>query len=71
MQTTSNDVKPGAVRILAKAATQAEPGMDRREFLKAAVATSVLAGALPAWAAESEQGVPYRRLGRTVGDDAR
>ena len=40
-------------------------GVSRREFLKAAVATGILAGTLPGWAAETESGMPYRRLGRT------
>jgi predicted aldo/keto reductase-like oxidoreductase len=40
-------------------------GVNRRGFLKAAVVTSILAGNLPGWAAESESGVSYRRLGRT------
>ncbi len=39
--------------------------VTRRDFLKAAVATGLLAGTVPAWAAETESGVPYRRLGRT------
>jgi len=44
---------------------QTGSGVTRRDFLKAAVATSVLAGTVPGWAAESEGGMLYRRLGRT------
>ena len=44
---------------------QTASGVSRREFLKAAVATGVLAGTLPAWSAETKSGLPYRRLGRT------
>jgi predicted aldo/keto reductase-like oxidoreductase len=39
--------------------------LTRREFIKAAVATGALASTMPAWAAESEGEMPYRRLGRT------
>jgi aryl-alcohol dehydrogenase-like predicted oxidoreductase len=39
--------------------------VTRREFLKAAVATGALAGAVSTWAAESEGEMLYRRLGRT------
>jgi len=44
---------------------QTGSGVTRRDFLKAAVATGLLAGAVPGWAAESEGGMLYRRLGRT------
>ena len=43
----------------------AQRELTRRDFLKAAVATGILAGAAPTWAAEGESGMPYRRLGRT------
>jgi predicted aldo/keto reductase-like oxidoreductase len=43
---------------------QLNSGVSRREFLKAAIATGVLAGTAQAWA-ETETSVPYRRLGRT------
>jgi predicted aldo/keto reductase-like oxidoreductase len=43
----------------------AATGITRRGFLKAAVATGLLAGTVPAWTAESEGGMIYRRLGRT------
>mgnify|MGYP001469297265 CR=1 FL=1 len=33
--------------------------------MKTAVTTGLLASAVPAWAAETESGMPYRRLGRT------
>ena len=45
---------------------QTNSGVSRREFLKAAVAAGVLAGALPGWGAETESGMPYGRLGRTA-----
>jgi aryl-alcohol dehydrogenase-like predicted oxidoreductase len=44
---------------------QSHTGVTRREFLKTAVVTGALAGAVPAWAAETESGMPYRRLGQT------
>jgi aryl-alcohol dehydrogenase-like predicted oxidoreductase len=43
---------------------QTRPGVSRREFLKAAIATSALAGTGRTWA-EAETGMIYRRLGRT------
>ena len=45
--------------------SQGIAGVTRRDFLKAAVATGLLAGTVPGWAAESEGGMLYRRLGRT------
>ena len=51
--------EPGASRGETGAA------VTRRDFLKAAVATGLLAGTVPGWAAQSEGGMPYRRLGRT------
>ncbi len=42
-----------------------QAGVNRRDFLLAAVATGVLAGMPSGWAAESEGGMIYRRLGRT------
>src|ERR1017187_4682905 len=39
--------------------------MTRREFVTAAAATSLLAATVPVWAAETEGGMLYRRLGRT------
>jgi predicted aldo/keto reductase-like oxidoreductase len=44
---------------------QVPAGMTRRDFLKAAAATGLLTGTVPAWAAEVEGGMLYRRLGRT------
>jgi aryl-alcohol dehydrogenase-like predicted oxidoreductase len=44
---------------------QAGSAVTRREFLRAAVVTGLLAGTVPGWAAESEGGMPYRRLGST------
>ena len=39
---------------------------SRRDFLKSAVAATVVVGAsAPAWAAETKEGMPYRALGRT------
>ena len=42
-------------------------GLSRREFLNALLTTSFLAGVTGAelWAAGTENGIPYRRLGRT------
>jgi uncharacterized protein len=42
-------------------------GLSRREFLTAMLSTSLLAGVAGAdlWAAGAENGIPYRRLGRT------
>src|SRR5258708_5920592 len=42
-------------------------GFTRREFLSAMLTTSLLAGVAGAdlWAAGAENGIPYRRLGRT------
>jgi aryl-alcohol dehydrogenase-like predicted oxidoreductase len=40
--------------------------LNRRDFLKAAVATGVIVGSgAAAWSAESKEGMPYRALGRT------
>src|ERR1039458_7177855 len=39
--------------------------MTRLEFVTAAAATSLLAATVPVWAAETEGGMLYRRLGRT------
>src|ERR1019366_9047398 len=44
---------------------QSGSGVTRRDLLRGAVATGLLAGAVPGWAAESEGGMLYRRLGRT------
>ena len=65
MQASDNDAKFSNVRRPEDPKGQAHAGMSRREFLKAAVATGVVAGAVPAWGAESEGGMVYRRLGRT------
>jgi predicted aldo/keto reductase-like oxidoreductase len=43
----------------------APAGLTRRDFLKAAVATGMLAGAMRAWAPETDGEVPRRPLGRT------
>jgi len=42
-------------------------GFTRREFLSAMLSTSLLAGVAGAelWAAGAENGIPYRRLGRS------
>jgi predicted aldo/keto reductase-like oxidoreductase len=43
-----------------------DPGLSRRDFVKAAVATGVLLGAGTAgWSAENQNGMIYRTLGRT------
>ena len=50
------------------ASVEAGPdGFTRREFLGAALSTSLLAGVagVDLWAAGAENGIPYRRLGRT------
>src|ERR1039458_4351487 len=39
--------------------------MTRREFVTGAAATSLLAATVPVWAADTEGGMLYRRLGRT------
>ena len=65
MHSTTNDTKFGMVRVQGDLRSQTAAGVSRREFLKAAVATGILAGTLPGWAAETESGMPYRRLGRT------
>ncbi|MCX6923795.1 MAG: aldo/keto reductase [Verrucomicrobia bacterium] len=45
--------------------TQANSGINRRGFLKTASAAGLLVGAFSAWAAEGQNEMPYRRLGRT------
>ena len=45
---------------------EASNAVNRREFLKAALATGVVVGAGPqAWPAETKGAMPYRTLGRT------
>ena len=56
----SNTTKP-----YAGASIQQTKSMTRREFLTAAAATSLLTATVPGWAAETEGGMLYRRLGRT------
>src|ERR1017187_8058109 len=56
----SNTTKP-----YAGASIQQTKSMTRREFLTAATATSLLTATVPGWAAETEGGMLYRRLGRT------
>jgi len=54
------DFEPSLTRLAAAG------GMTRREFLKVAVAASVIIGAWPhGWSAEMKGTVPYRTLGRT------
>jgi predicted aldo/keto reductase-like oxidoreductase len=65
MRSTTNDTKFGMVRGLEDLRSQTSSGVNRREFLKAALATAVLAGTLQGWAAETESGMPHRQLGRT------
>ena len=56
----SNTMKPRADMNI-----QQTKSMTRREFVTAAAATSLLAATVPVWAAETEGGMLYRRLGRT------
>jgi predicted aldo/keto reductase-like oxidoreductase len=65
MHSTTNDTKFGMVRGPEYLRSQTSPGVNRREFLKAAVATGVLAGTLQGLAAATENGMPHRQLGRT------
>jgi aryl-alcohol dehydrogenase-like predicted oxidoreductase len=65
MQIAANDTKFRELGGREDGGNQTYTGLNRREFLKAAVATGVLASTVPAWAAETESGMPYRRLGRT------
>ena len=65
MKDTANDMTPREAAGRIDAAIQTRTGIDRREFLKVAAATGLLASALPVWSAESQSGMPYRRLGRT------
>ncbi len=65
MHATTKDKRLGMIRAEEDPRGDRCLGVTRREFLKAAVATGVLAGTLPAWAAESGSGVPLRQLGRT------
>jgi len=65
MHSTANDTKLGMLGGQEDLRDHSPSGVSRREFLKAAVATGVLAGTLPGWAAETESGMPHRRLGRT------
>ena len=65
MHLETNDTKSGKLGGQADLGSQTNSGVSRREFLKTAVATGLLAGAIPAWAAETESDMPYRRLGRT------
>jgi predicted aldo/keto reductase-like oxidoreductase len=65
MGSTTNATRFGTAKLPEDLHDQTAPGVSRREFLKAAVTAGVLAGTLPAWAAESESGMPHRPLGRT------
>jgi len=65
MHTSEHATEFGKSRVRAAAPGNTSSAVTRREFLKAAVATGLLAGAAPGWAAESESGMPYRRLGST------
>jgi predicted aldo/keto reductase-like oxidoreductase len=65
MQTTADDTRFGVVRGQEHLCGHSASGVSRREFLKAAVATGVLAGTLQGWTAETESGMPHRQLGRT------
>ena len=65
MDFSRDDTRLGIVSGQEDMRRQTASGVSRREFLKAAVATGVLAGTLPGWAAETASGMPYRKLGRT------
>ena len=65
MHGSVNDTEFGKLREREEWPDQTQRTVTRRDFLKAAVATGLLAGAVPAWAGESESGIPFRRLGRT------
>ena len=65
MHGPDNDTEFGRLREREESQGQTGAGVTRRDFLKAAVATGILAGAVPGWAAESAGAMPYRRLGRT------
>ncbi len=65
MHALDNDTKSGNARNLENSADQTQSGVTRREFLRAAVAAGVLAGTASVWAAEADNGMVYRRLGRT------
>ena len=65
MHASDNDTKSSTSRERQEWRGQPGSGVTRRDFLKAAVATGMLAGTVPGWAAESEGGVPLRPLGRT------
>jgi predicted aldo/keto reductase-like oxidoreductase len=65
MDSRTDDAKRSLVRAEGDLRGHNPSGVNRREFLKAAVAAGVLAGTLPAWAAESKSDVPQRPLGRT------
>jgi predicted aldo/keto reductase-like oxidoreductase len=65
MDASEHDTESNKLREREELRGQTGSGVTRREFLKAAVATGLLAGTVPGWAAESEGGMPYRRLGRT------
>ena len=65
MHTTADDTRFGVERDQEHLRSHNSSSVNRREFLKAAVATGVLAGTLQGWAAETESGMPHRRLGRT------
>jgi predicted aldo/keto reductase-like oxidoreductase len=65
MAALDHDTKSNEQSAHSMSRARAGSGVTRREFLKAAVATGLLAGTAPGWAAESEGGMPYRRLGRT------
>jgi predicted aldo/keto reductase-like oxidoreductase len=65
MDASEQDTESSSQREREKSPGQTGAGVTRRGFLKAAVATGLLAGTVPSWAAESEGGMLYRRLGST------
>jgi aryl-alcohol dehydrogenase-like predicted oxidoreductase len=65
MNASDNETDLNNVRGREGGQRQAPAGITRRDFLKAAAATGLVAGTVPVWSAEVEGGVPLRALGRT------
>jgi aryl-alcohol dehydrogenase-like predicted oxidoreductase len=65
MLSTTNDTNSSMERGREDLRGHNSSGVNRREFLKAAVATGVLAGTLQGWAVQTESEMPHRQLGRT------
>jgi aryl-alcohol dehydrogenase-like predicted oxidoreductase len=65
MDALNHDTESIELRNHAESPGQTGAGVTRRGFLKAAIATGLLAGTTPGWAAETEGGMLYRHLGST------